>query len=57
MEGFRTGSGLQGFRVRQGTAEWTAPHATVAEPAPRMVAEGLIPCLYCNPDNTLGIIG
>ncbi|MFD3549185.1 DUF6233 domain-containing protein [Streptomyces sp. NPDC058655] len=57
LESIRTGSGPKALRVHVGDCAMSGGKPLGREEARRMLAEGVEPCPYCNPENPLGMTG
>ncbi|MCX4547188.1 DUF6233 domain-containing protein [Streptomyces sp. NBC_01565] len=55
VESIRTASGPKALRVHQGDCTMAPGKPTGVEQVRRLLADGVEPCPYCNPDNALGI--
>ncbi|MFD3940048.1 DUF6233 domain-containing protein [Streptomyces sp. NPDC058611] len=57
LESIRTGSGPKALRVHVGDCAMSGGKPLGRKEARRMLAEGVEPCPYCNPENPLGMTG
>ncbi|MER6256290.1 DUF6233 domain-containing protein [Streptomyces sp. NPDC001584] len=56
-EYIRTGAGPQLLRIHVGTCTMGSGKAIEREQARNLLADGVEPCPYCNPDNVPGMTG